>query len=266
MKRQRTYQYNKQPYAKRIKLVGEPVSERAAQIDQARELALLKKKVRKLTSQNEVKSRETSFSAAMVNGGGPLTDIAWLSNIGLSDIPQDTGENERLGDQITVKRIVVKGIVESRPENKNSTAFRVIVFRDKQHNNNSAIASAALYGSDVSLLQWQATGSSLPESMLRRHQNMHRYQVYRDVVLIANPQAISDYEPTTGNTSTFATVKVPFSFDIPIPDTKVNYGSNLGDNTAVNDNMFQLAIATVNQAGASTSYVSVSAQIHYVDN
>lgn len=260
MKRNQRNYPSRTPYTKRRKLAGEPVSERAAQVDTARELALLKKKVRKITSNIEVKNRSSTFTSPMVSESG---DTVWLSATGYSDIPRGDADDQRIGDSIAVKRILVKGMVETTSTNLFPTSVRILLFRDKIHRNANGIAASNLYGTSDSILEQQSTGAPQVQAMLPRHNQATRYQIYRDIVLVANPQAVLINNAT--NTTQFARVQMPFSFDVSIPDIKVHYNDAEGGNNDVNDNMFQLSVATYQATLSSAPTVSISSQIFYTD-
>lgn len=210
------------------------------------EIKKLKAQVKRLAKKPEVKVKyfgASSTTPAYLSGRNAYT-------IGFSSIAGGSGEEQRVGNQIRAKRLIVR---LHMLQTGSSYPIRIIIFNDKQHGASAAISAENITGTDVSLLEDAGfTGSYPITAQTYQHDMAFRFHVYRDVVF--------DYRQGTQN------VPVVLNFDIPL-DLVVQYDDAGGTYADVLTNMIQLYVGLSNTAGSGTPLtISMGAQIQFTDS
>lgn len=229
------------------------------------QIKTLQSKVRSIQRSIETKQLEFCENLAFATGVNAATGC-WLYGYGFSDFPQGTTDSTRIGDQISVKRIKASMRVSLPREQLAPLAFRTLILCDKQHSNNSsAQAINNPFGAVNSVLESLGSATD-PSVMLRKWDMKNRYRVYRDVVEVIEPEVVLDYDPVSGNTSLFVGNEYHKSFDIKIPNVKVQYTGPGGSNDEVSTNMFQILVIA-QKVGQTTvpPAISCSLRMEFTD-
>lgn len=226
-----------------------------------RKLLLLQKKVNSISRNIEVKQSEASETGSMVVfPSGPL----WGFAVGVSDIAQGTADNQRIGNQITLKELHVSIQTRSPVALLQSIVFRTLIFNDKQHSNSATLASANPFSGTTSPLEEMVTGNDEVSVMQYKYDMRSRYTIYRDTVTTHQPIVALDYDPATGNTSQVIQTVNTQNFKIKLPNLKVNYTDAAGVNASVSNNMVQFFVAGT-QTGVNPPDYSITYRVLFTD-
>lgn len=226
-------------------------------------ITLLQRKVNTLTRGVETKVKQFVETGLMlVSASGPV----WQSTVGLSDILQGPGDQERIGSKVMATGIAFAFKITPDRRNLAPFTYRVVVFRDKQCSNSAALAANGPYGAVTSPFQEMSTGSDEITVMPYNHDMRGRYTFYRDKTHTLNPVVALDYDPTNGNTSEIIPESIVENFDIkfrtPVP---IYYTGNGGTNAEVSSNMFQIGIYAMQNGVAFAPTISIGGYLYYTD-
>lgn len=220
----------------------------------------LERKVNKLQRAVELKQIETAETIDFVS----LSTTGWGYVVGMSDIAQGTGEQERIGSEITVHKLEITCRIQVPDQTLVPLGVRFLIWNDKQHSNSASLAASNPFGSTTSILEEMVTGNDYVTAMLRKWDMRSRYTVYRDQAEIINPQVVYDYDPASGNTSRLIPMCIIRKFVVNIPQTKVYYTGPEKNNNTVSRNMFQLGVY-MDTGGATPPQMSCSTRLIFTD-
>lgn len=225
-------------------------------------LSLLQRKVNQLSRGVEVKVKQFIETGLMLaSPSGP----AWQSTVGLSDIAQGPGDQERIGNKISATGISFAFKITPDRRNLAPVTYRVVVLRDKQHSNSASLACNNPYGGQTSIFQFMTAGTDEISVMPYNHDMRGRYVFYRDKTHTLNPAVALDYDPVSGNTSEIIPETMVENFDIKFPTPiPVFYTASGGNNTEVSSNMFQIGIY-ISSAVAYPPTISIGGYLYYTD-
>lgn len=220
----------------------------------------LERKVNKLQRAVELKQLETAETTDFV----ALTTTGWGYVVGMSDIAQGTGEQERIGSEISVHKLEITCRITVPDNTLVPLGVRFLIWNDKQHSNSASLAAATPFGATTSILEEMTAGNDYVTAMLRKWDMRSRYTVYRDQAEIINPQAVYQFTPATGLTTRLIPMTIIRKFVVNIPQTKVYYTGPEKNNNTVSRNMFQLGVY-MDTGGTVPPVMSCSTRIIFTD-
>lgn len=220
----------------------------------------LERKVNALSRAVELKQIETAetqnFLANSIAG--------WNYVVGLSDILQGTGEQERIGSEITVKQIEVVCRIQVPDDTLVPFGIRYLIFKDSQHSQSATLAGATPFGSTTSPLEIMVTGVEYVSAMLRKWDMRSRYHFYRDQTDIVQPECVYQFNTSSGLTTRVIPRIIIKKFVVNIPNVKVYYTGPEKSNTTVSRNMFQLGVY-MDFGGSVPPVMSCSTRMIFTD-
>lgn len=250
MKRQSTANWRK-PTSKRKKPT------------QAEQIKTLQRKVNSMQRSIETKQYEFVDGSVFqtIGSGGNLSWAYWK---GLS-IGQGTSDNTRIGDQITVKELDITMRVTMPTQQITPLAFRIVIFRDKQHGNSTTISAENPFGQKTSI--YENLGSGIDVAVMQPKWDMrNRYIRYRDFIEQLKPQVIADYDPTTGQTSLVIPTEFTRRLKIKIPNVKVQFTGSGNAYADVSTNLFQIGVYAVKTGGGiNAPAINLSGRLVFQD-
>lgn len=150
----------------------------ARKLSAERELKVLENNLVNQLLGNDVTSQWASAQGAVIGNGGAVFPLVFM--------PQGlTGEQARVGEQILVKCIDIRGHYTTDPDVA-SSALRMIVFRDKQQRNTSPVPIPG------EVLQLLRTNSLL------LWDNIDRYEILCDKTYETNKPQVAGYASRVG--------------------------------------------------------------------
>ncbi|AXH73100.1 MAG: putative capsid protein [Cressdnaviricota sp.] len=226
-------------------------------------LSLLQRKVNQLSRGVETKVKQFIESGPMlVSGSGPT----WQTTVGLSDIAQGAGDQERIGSKVMATGISFSFLITPDRRNLKPFTYRVVVFRDKQHSNSASLAAQGPYGGQTAPFQTMTLGNEEVAVMPYNWDMRGRYQFYRDKTHTLNPVVALDYDPTNGNTSEIIPEAYVEHFDIKFPSPiPIYYTGAGGTNAEVSTNMFQIGIYASQNNVAFQPDISIGGYLYFTD-
>lgn len=194
----------------------------------------------------EMKFFDTALAYTTITNSGVITSPTFnLIDLG-------TGEQNRIGRKVTVKRIQIRGTLQNRSQEDpamTSNKFRVIVYQDKQCNGAAATVTDILDSADV--------------DSFRNLQNSQRFRILSDKFYVSN---IKGGGQNSAGTKTwgeeykhfkvFIKCNIPLEFGTTSPPTIADLRSN---------NLGILAIVEEDQA-ANTPRIGYLTRLRYSDN
>lgn len=220
----------------------------------------LERKVNALSRAVELKQIETAetqnFLANSIAG--------WNYVVGLSDILQGTGEQERIGSEITVKQIEVVCRIQVPDDTLLPFGIRYLIFKDSQHSQSATLAGSTPFGSTTSPLETMVTGVEYVSAMLRKWDMRSRYHFYRDQTDIVQPECVYSFNTSTGLTTRVIPRIIIKKFVVNIPNVKVYYTGPEKANNTVSRNMFQLGVY-MDFGGSVPPVMSCSTRMIFTD-
>ncbi len=194
-------------------------------------LAKVKKDIKWLKKNIEFKIADTVTTNISVSTTGTITP--------LNLIKQDIGTDERIGSEITARRIAIRGKIENTNGTPVDTLVRIILFRERRVNGViTPLAELLSFG-----------GASIPLSW-RQMQNSDNIKVMFD---------------TTFTMDTLTHSLIPFKLMYKL-NHQVRYGGVASTIASLQTNgMFIVALSEVT-AGANAPSMDLSARYSYVDS
>lgn len=105
-----------------------------------------KKRERLTAPAPEMKHFDTALAATTINTSGLVTSAS------INLIPRGTSADERIGRQVTVRKIMVRGSIELRAQEdpaQTANKFRVVLYLDKQANGTAATWLDVMQSADI---------------------------------------------------------------------------------------------------------------------
>lgn len=220
----------------------------------------LERKVNKIQRAVELKQIETAETTDFVS----LATTGWGYSVGMSDILQGVGEQERIGTEITVHKIEITCRITVPDSTLVPLGVRFLIFNDKQHSNSATTAAANPFSGTTSPLEEMVAGNDYVTAMLRKWDMRSRYTFYRDQAEIINPQAVYQFTPATGLTTRLIPTTILRKFVVNIPQVKVYYTGPEKANNTVSRNFFQLGVY-MDTGGATPPQMSCSTRLIFTD-
>lgn len=157
-----------------------------------------------MTTSPEMKYFDTNLAYTNITTTGVVTSPTFnLINLG-------TGENNRIGRQVTVRRIMIRGSINLRAQEdpaQSANKFRIVVFQDKQANGAAATWLNIMQTADI--------------DSFRNLENSRRFKILHDKFHTLNPGGGGQNTP---GTKTWAEVYRHFAVYIKCA-IKLEYGT-----------------------------------------
>lgn len=225
------------------------------------EIKTLKTKVRRLELAPEVKSH-----TSVVGGTGTATGSFQNQSLTFSRIPSGTDEGNRIANQITAKKLVVRVQIVTDQLNLHPSNYRVVIFNDKQHNGATIPQSVSMFGQPDSILD--SAGVPGPVEVFNPKQDMEfRYKIYRDLVVTMTPGVVLATDTSTGATTEVLPQTWFQEFVIPL-NLKIQYdGPSGSDDASVVKNLLQVSVSSTypTTPAIHPAFVNIQGRLDYID-
>lgn len=262
MKRQNTWA-SRQPY-KKPRLTGVPVTPRSAQVAQAKDVALLKRKVSKLSRGVEKKFLQTSqLGTAAVFGTSP-NQYGYFATC-LNILGQGENSSQRIGDVISCTKLDVNFSVSSIDGTLLPTGqVRCLLVVDKLNRNSTtappATGDSAVLDNDAFIAQWANAHPNQDQKA--------RYRILRDQTIVLQPQTVQ-VQVTAGpnlGVSQYTPVTQNVRWKVPLKEMKVHYSLDNTDSGDIVNNAIYMLFFQERSTQGFTFSVNLSSMLHYTDN
>lgn len=222
---------------------------------QNKQIVNLKKKVRKIERDREVKWFDYGASAVAVTEAGVNLAAGGIA-FGIIQAAV-ANENSRIGDSITTTSLLLKmQIYNDSADLEFGSPCRVVVFWDSQANG----AVPSISGTANSLME--ASGVVLGHLDHRKQNTIDRFDILMDKVYNINPKTVSTFNVATGATTGLTSNAIYINKRFKL-GRKIKYSGNAGAITDLAGNNICVAVIS---AAASQTLVSYNMRLHFKDD
>lgn len=228
-----------------------PHATKRVDVAQNKKIENLEKKFKSLKEEIEVKHKDTLLSGVeLVSAPVAGTNILLLN--GLS---QGNTNITRIGDNVKITSIQFRGRLTSAIALLGTSRPRVIIFWDKQANGAAPAATDLLDNSVITRL----TDSPY------NHDYIERFDILYDKTWVIDSNAVADFDPATGTTSTVMPKSVKINKYKKL-QRKVNYGlGNAGTVADISHNSLYLMLISETATGSNPPTAFMGIRINYRD-
>lgn len=239
-------------------LTGRKTNKRQKTKSDHNQIVVLKRDVRALKQANETHVFDQNIFGAMTS---TLISATWPSAGACLNCPiqGDTVFN-RQGSEVKGVGFKIKGQILFNPQEIQATDCRILVYLDKQ--NNGTANNTILTPSTNALIDITTCVDAIFAPMYIV--NKKRFRILYDKVLTNNVEAVTDYDPVSGNTSTVSIRHIKFNIWIPWKGlTEFNAG-NAATAADIQTNAVRILFFTqVPAGGTTTASVSMASRFFF---
>lgn len=179
---------------------------------------------------------------------------------------QGVADNERIGDEILLKKLILEMRVSAPTAELDPVTFRILILNDKQHANSSTMAVTNPFGQKTSPLENLSGAITDPTVMQRKWDMLNRYKFYRDVTETVEQRNVRQFQVASGNTIQTLNKDFIRRFEIKL-NIKQRYTGNSALVADIVTNLPQfLIIAKTSASNPTTPWaIAVNSRFEYQD-